>query len=273
MPYSANVFTYLLTPQLKLSPDVMVYARLASGYRPGGTNCAQSGCTGTEVGATVNYSPDKTDNYELGLKGDFLDHALSLDASAFYIDWTDMQVGAVTANHGGYTSNAGRARSQGLELSAESRPLPGLELSGWIVWNDAHIVSFPSNSTVAAALGDRLPNSSRFSSNLSIDQDFPLSSTVRGFVGGSLAYIGQRAGAFPTVPPSGPAPLQGVNPAYAKVDLRAGIEHESWRVNLSALNVADRRGELTGGGPGAIPPDAIYFIQPRTIWLSVVKTF
>jgi outer membrane receptor protein involved in Fe transport len=27
-------FTYLITPRFRLSPDVMIYARLASGYRP-----------------------------------------------------------------------------------------------------------------------------------------------------------------------------------------------------------------------------------------------
>src|SRR6185369_17450568 len=36
----ANAFTYLLTPQLRISPDLMTYVRLASGYRSGGPNNA-----------------------------------------------------------------------------------------------------------------------------------------------------------------------------------------------------------------------------------------
>ena len=35
---SAGAFTYLFTPQFKISPDTMIYARLASGYRAGGPN-------------------------------------------------------------------------------------------------------------------------------------------------------------------------------------------------------------------------------------------
>src|SRR6185437_8909164 len=33
-----NDSTYLVTPQFRISPDVMIYARLATGYRPGGPN-------------------------------------------------------------------------------------------------------------------------------------------------------------------------------------------------------------------------------------------
>src|SRR6202035_1947200 len=67
-----NSFTYLLTPQFKLSPDFMVYARIASGYRPGGPN------VNVEMyHLPLTYAADKTHNYEIGVKGDFLDHVLS----------------------------------------------------------------------------------------------------------------------------------------------------------------------------------------------------
>ena len=39
---SANAFTYLVTPRFKVSPDLMVYARIASGYRAGGPNLTLS---------------------------------------------------------------------------------------------------------------------------------------------------------------------------------------------------------------------------------------
>jgi len=49
----------LVTPRFKLSPDLMVYARLASGYRPGGYN------TGFAL-VPPSFKPDKTQNYEIG---------------------------------------------------------------------------------------------------------------------------------------------------------------------------------------------------------------
>src|SRR5690606_16749784 len=33
-----TAFTYLITPRFRINPDLMVYARFASGYRPGGPN-------------------------------------------------------------------------------------------------------------------------------------------------------------------------------------------------------------------------------------------
>ncbi len=49
-------FTYLLTPRFQVSADLMVYARLASGYRAGGPNGNQC----TAVGFPCQFEPDKT---------------------------------------------------------------------------------------------------------------------------------------------------------------------------------------------------------------------
>jgi len=80
----SSAFTYLVTPKFKVSPDFMIYARLASGYRPGGPN--------PSPGVPPEFGPDKTKNYELGVKADFLDHTLSIDTSVYYIDWKNIQV-------------------------------------------------------------------------------------------------------------------------------------------------------------------------------------
>jgi outer membrane receptor protein involved in Fe transport len=66
----ARAFTYLVTPRLRLTPNSMIYARAASGYRPGGINPAYF------PGVPQNFKPDKTENYELGVKADFLDRHL-----------------------------------------------------------------------------------------------------------------------------------------------------------------------------------------------------
>src|SRR5262249_1499919 len=83
---TASPFTYLLKPRYKLSPDFMLYARLASAFRSGMPN-------NTPVpNAPVGSAPDKTYNYEVGLKGDLLDHQLVVDASVYYINWKDIQL-------------------------------------------------------------------------------------------------------------------------------------------------------------------------------------
>jgi iron complex outermembrane receptor protein len=260
-----NSFTYLLTPEFKISPDWMVYARLASGYRPGGPNA---------IAAIVNlprhYDPDKTQNYEIGTKGNFLNHRVSFDASVYYIDWKDIQIFVVDKSSGqGYNANGSRAKSQGIELSMESRPLTGLTISALVALNDAKLTQpFPPTSTASGQSGDRLPYSSKFSANVAFDEEVPLTGAVTGFLAGSLSYVGNRDGVFG----SPLAPQRQVFPAYAQTDLRAGVRVDSWTVNLFANNIADKRGVLTGG-LGTTFPYAFTYIQPRTLGLSASKTF
>ena len=262
-----NAFTYLVTPRFKVSPDLMIYARLASGYRPGGPNTSVA----TFGLPSQLYGSDKTQNYEIGLKGAALDRTLSFDASLFRIDWQDIQVQVRQSGFSFYT-NGSRAKSQGAELSVESRPLTGLALAGWVAWNDASLTeAFSPTATVYGAEGDRLPFSSRFSGNFSVDQEIPLSGSLSGFVGASVSYVGERVSTFRGLSAGVPLPRQTF-PAYAKTDARAGLRYEEWTADLFVNNLTDRRGVLQGG-LGATNPIGFYYIQPRTVGLSLARTF
>lgn len=87
-----------------------------------------------------------------------------------------------------------------------------------------------------------------------------------GFIGGSLSYIGDRKGRFTAS--GGRQEL----PAYARLDLHAGATFEEWTANLFANNLLDRRG-LISGGLGTAFPTGFYYIQPRTVGLSISRTF
>jgi iron complex outermembrane recepter protein len=260
---SETPVTYLLTPQYKFSPDLMVYARLASGYRPGGPNFEASA-----LGLPTTFESDKTKNYEIGTKGQVFDHLLSFDASLYYIDWKNIEVylvDPVTGN--GYYANGSAAKSEGAELSVEARPVGGLKLGAWVAWDNAILTkSLPPGAIAYGVAGDRLPGSPRFSSNFSVDEEFPLVRSATGFVGGSLSYIGDRVDIFTYNP-------QRQNlPGFAQTDLRAGLKNDSWSLTVFANNVTDKRG-LLSGGLGYSVPYTFHIIQPRTIGLSVNKTF
>jgi iron complex outermembrane receptor protein len=263
-------FTYLFTPRFKLSPDTMIYARLASGYRPGGPNLQ-----GNVNLVPIEYNPDKTRNYEIGVKSEVFDHRLFLDASAYYIKWENVQLQLVNPISGiFYYANGSEAKSQGLELSAQAKPLTGLSIAGWVAWNDAKLTEpMPPGSSVIGASGDRLPYSAHFSGNLSLEQTFSLAGLatgLTGFVGGDVSYLGDRTGEFASiylVPPE----RQDL-PSYTKIDLRAGVDYGTWKVNLYINNVADKRGVLDGG-LDLIPNNAFAFIQPRTVGMTVSKSF
>ena len=261
---SGNPFTYLLTPRYQVSPDLMLYARLASGYQAGGSNQGVPG-------VPPQYDPSKTLNYEIGAKGDLLNHRLSFDASVYYIKWQDIQLSFLDPqNFMAYTGNGSGAKSEGVELSVKATPLQGLTLAAWVTYDDAQLTqAFPA-SVVAAGeygvAGDRLPFSSRFSGYVSVDEQFPLGGSWLGFVGGDMSYVGDRLGFF-----SGTAQRTPF-PAYGKGDLHAGVRDNSWTVSAFVNNVADKRAAISGG-PGYFPPFAVEYIQPRLVGLNVSKAF
>jgi outer membrane receptor protein involved in Fe transport len=258
---SANSFTYLVTPQFKISPDFMVYARFASGYRPGTPNLPVAG-------QPRESKPDKTITYEVGTKGDFLDHALSLDASIYYVDWKDIQILLTDpVSHLVYNTNGGKAKSEGAELSVTLRPTTDLNISAWVDYDNAVLTqAFPANSPTYGVAGDRLPLSSRYSGNASVQQEFQLWNDATGFAGGAVSYVGNRVGTF------GSTPDRQEFPSYTKTDLRAGVKSDSWTTTLYANNVFDKRA-LVNGGTGYFYPAARIYIAPRTIGVNVAKTF
>jgi iron complex outermembrane recepter protein len=254
-------FTHLFTPQYQLSKDVMVYARLASGFRSGGGNLLFPGVPAT-------FNPDTTENYELGLKGDFFNHALSVDASVYHIDWNNIQIQERTSTNHGYIGNGGRAKSEGIELSVEAHPWTGATISAWGDYDDAVLTEkFPTGATIYGAVGNRLPISPTYSGNFSARQEFPLSNGITGFAGGTITYVGDRLGVFLA---------HGLTrqdfPAYTEVDLNFGATTKGWTVNIYANNLTDERGVLQGGA-GYSNPTTFYYIRPRTVGLSVSKTF
>jgi iron complex outermembrane receptor protein len=146
----------------------------------------------------------------------------------------------------------------------------GLKIGAWIALNDATLTqNFPPAALAGGTYGisgDRLPNGSRFSGNLSLEQDFPMWGGVTGFVAGEVSYIGERVGSFQAT-----SKRQNI-PGYAKTDVRAGLNYDSWTANVFVNNVMNRRG-LLDGGLDYSPPFAFVYIQPRTVGLSAVRKF
>jgi iron complex outermembrane recepter protein len=261
---TTDAFTYLVTPRFKLSPDLMLYARFASGYRPGLFN-PNAGPGAPAIPSSFDSDTIKT--YELGMKADLLERRLFIDASLYYIDWRDLQLQVVDpASNLGYKTNGGAAKSEGVELSVTVRPLTGLSIDAWVNYNNAVLTeSFPAGSTVAGASGARLPFSSRYSGSVSIQQEFPLAAEWDGFVSGSASYVDDRLGNF-----RGATAVRQQFPSYTKLDLGAGLKHDLWTFNLFVNNVADKRGVLSYG---FYPPFRATYIQPRTIGLEISRGF
>ena len=102
------MFTYSVSPRWQVSADTMVYARVATGYRPGGPNPRALDLPPTVVADTLT-------NYELGLKSQFLGGRALVNVAAFRIDWQDIQQAVVVGGIGS-VDNTGNAVSKGFEI-------------------------------------------------------------------------------------------------------------------------------------------------------------
>lgn len=264
-----TAFTWLVSPRYRFSPDLMAYARVASGYRPGGPN--------THVGTIpLSFGSDRTVNYEIGLKGQTLDRRVTFDADLFWVEWNNIQLGATDLNTGFiYSVNGSHARSRGIEGTVRMAIWKGATITANGAYTDARLTEgFPA--AVAASLsgktGDRLPYSAKYTGNVSVEQDVALGSGITGYIGGLLTYNGQREAEFA---PNAATPRVTV-PGYVTLDLRGGARVGPIQANLFVRNLTDKRGETgaTFRTPGlAASGYAVSVINPRTIGGSLSYAF
>ena len=268
---SGSAFTYQISPRFKPTPDHMIYARVASGYRPGATN-AICGDVGLPTPVPCQFKPDKTVNYEVGAKGDLFGKALSYDVSVFNIDWKDLQIVQVLGQST-YNGNAGKARSRGFEISLESRPVDGLTLKAWWSYVDATLREEFIAANFYAVKGDRLPYSSKNSGRFSFDYTAPVGNDAKASFGAAATYVGNRRGEF--VPSQTQADLRAVYPGYVQFDVNAGIKVNNWNVNAFVQNITNKRGVIGGGFWNQTSYNANWFnyMPPRTIGINAELNF
>ena len=261
---SGNVFTYSAAPRWHVDANTMVYARVASGYRPGGPNVVPPGAP---PGVEREYRADKTTSVELGVRSTLLDGFLSLDLAAFHVDWKDIQL-FETVNGFGINGNGGTARSQGLEWTFGYKPVHGLSFEWTGAYTDAKLTS--DASALNAVSGDRLPYAPKWGTSLDGDYEWPLFSSFKGFVGATWSYVGSRSSDFASsaTTPAGQLEL----PSYNTTAVRLGVESDRYRVSLYGKNLSDARGITNYLNSGA-PYPQVTVIQPRTIGVVLSAKF
>ncbi len=99
--------------QYKINERVETYVTVAKGYKSGGFYMFAA------PGYPSKYDQETLWSYEIGVKSFLMDSRLMLNAAAYYIDHSDMQVLTILDGGGlGYVSNAASATSMGIELES-----------------------------------------------------------------------------------------------------------------------------------------------------------
>lgn len=269
-----DVLTYSLSPRWRPTDNTMLYARIATGFRPGGPN-VQAPVASSAIPPT--YESDTTVSYEVGVKTDFLDNKLRLDAALFHTEWDNIQVVVFqpfsNLNLNG-NANADTAVSQGAEWALTLTPSQNFRVSWTGAITDAHLTATPTTpgNPLRMRDGDSLPFSPGFSTSLDLDYEWTTFNDSTAYVGAGVRYVGDQRSSWSS---SGPANWRQMKlDPYSIFDLRAGIQlGNGIGLDLFARNLTDERGPARVNDPtGAATADADV-LRPRTIGLTLTTQF
>ncbi len=258
-----SVATYLINPRYHVSKNVMIYGKIASGYRPGGPNFVLALGHGAPT-----FQPDKLWNYELGEKATFLDDRFMLNADVYDIHWSRIQL---TVNNGGINQieNGGSARIKGLEFTTAYKLTPDLTLSGSGSYTDAKLTSAVPALGLAQP-GARLPLSPKYNFALAANYNFPIAYRYNGDLTVTDSYIGNRTAGYAGSLVSPVYRLPGYN--TLNFDLAVFAPH-GIEVDAYIHNVFDKTGQVSAAttaneyDPAA--PVPVTLSMPRTIGVDL----
>ncbi|MCZ8324347.1 MAG: TonB-dependent receptor [Sphingomonadaceae bacterium] len=222
--------------------DHMIYAQAAKGFRLGGTNepvpatsCAADLAARGLAKAPDSYKSDSLWNYEVGAKTSWLDRALTVNVSAYHIDWKNPRVTAQLGCGFNVFVNAGGLKIDGGEFETVIRPVQGLTLRGGLGYTNSRLTD--NLTFVSGRKGDHAPFVPKWTVSGSVDYTHQLSSSLQGFL--FLSYQGNdvRNTRFnPTLA------ANKVLPAYSVLNTRVGVSADRWSLELFIENLANSRG-------------------------------
>jgi iron complex outermembrane receptor protein len=241
-----------VTVQYDVAPHVMVYATYGRGSKSGGFVSNTYGTTS----ATFAFKPEKSENYEAGVKSTLDDGRLVLNASVYDTKFANLQVSVYNPTISTYqTGNAASASSKGIEATAAWYPVRNLDFSASAAYQDAKYDNYPGaaclasqpltacNAAVPASIlanniaGSPLPYTSKFSFNVQAHDRIELANSMA--IDGTINVAG-RSKYFDS---DNQSPLFGQQKGYAKLDARIqyGPSDDKWHVALVGKNLTNEK--------------------------------
>ncbi|PCI32503.1 MAG: TonB-dependent receptor [Alphaproteobacteria bacterium] len=154
-----DAITPKATLEYQASDDTLLYATISKGFKSGVINIGS-------VNDVIN--PEFVWDYELGFKTRGMDDRLSLSMSAFYYDYTDLQVGFVNAQSIVETRNAASATNYGIEIEGQFQVAEGFVVDFFGTYLNATFEEFTNGDyrqgfALVDLSGKHLPNAPEFS--------------------------------------------------------------------------------------------------------------
>ncbi|MFT3729030.1 MAG: TonB-dependent receptor [Terricaulis sp.] len=281
-----NEWTGTASLAYHLDSNMMVYAAYSRGYKAGGFNVDRSAFTvrpDTTSAAALNidqlhFNPEFTDSYEAGFKSSPFGRGSTFNITAFYEQIHDYQLNA----YNGFnflTRNVPEVISEGVELESSVRPMAGLQLTGGLVYNDAHYDSTVRFSALTAGLGaadpnavfsgDPLSEAPKWVATAGISYEMPITNNMH-----ALFYLDGRWNSEYRTMTLARSPITD-NSSYAIFNGRIalGPDTDHWSVELWVRNLTDQFYYIGAFQPPLQNDYVVYPSEPRTYGVTLKARF
>ena len=260
--------TFKFTGAWRPTNDQMYYFTWSEGFRPGILN-RPGGASGPN-NFTVPYALDTDDvtNWEVGVKSQFLDSTVQLNAALFFIDIEKLQTTIFDPSIVNlfFSDNAANAEVTGLEGDITWLPgfSDGLTVTGAFSFLDSEItdVLTPTNDVQQ---GDNLSYAPDFQGTLRARYEWDFMGS--NFIAHVMPVLTYSSGAYSDIVTINRDEVDG----WTMLGLTAGVSGESWTAELYANNLTDKRAEVARDF--VFDRQRVSYARPRTFGVRLNVEF
>ena len=249
-----------VTLRYQATDDLNFFASYKTGFKSGGidnsalpSNSLSSAAASGDFSSLI-FASEEAEGGEIGFKSQWADRSFTLNATAFYYVFTDLQVqnfNAVTVQFA--TSNAGELTTKGVDLETRwNTPVTGLNLSANLSYLDAQYTDTfiqPLGISTVDLDGRRGSQAPEWAGNVAVDWAIPLSDSLELFLSGNAAYNDGYITDESTL-------NDYVQPSFWLLDANVSIGHPDgkWKLSFVGQNLTDEIFTITTGGRPFLQP-------------------
>jgi iron complex outermembrane receptor protein len=272
---SSGSFSWLINPSYKLTDDILAYASISYGEKSGAANL------GARPGDPIIVEPEKSTDYELGLKATFWGGRATLNGNLYLNEITGYQAtltSQVGATARSYLDNVGKVRLKGIELEGQAQIAEGLRISASAAYSDARYVNYtnapppvelayPGAPAFVDLSDTRVPFAPKFTGNVSVNYERPITGDLLLFAYGNQTW---RSDTFQQA-----LSQYGRQDAFGLTHAGVGVKAADgrWSANVWARNLFDKRYAAAFGNASANTPYIAILGEPRTYGVTLTGRY
>ena len=237
---------WLVNPSYRVSDDVLLYTSASAGEKSGAVAFDNNG-------RPANVEPERTLNFEAGIKSYWWDRRATVNANIYYTrvrDYQNVTSEADPTSPTGFSSQLGNIpglRARGLELDSQFSFTEHLQVTLGGAFNDAIYTdwstatcprSYPTSVVVCDNTGKQIVGAPRWTGILGFDYQVPLASGYSAHLFGNHTYRTKHNLEQLLSP-------YGEQKAYSITDIGAGVSHgtgnATYELNVVSKNLFDTR--------------------------------